>query len=204
VPKETLPDTPRVIRRYENRKLYDVDGKRYVTLDDLARLIAAGTEVEVLDQRTGEDLTNVTLAQVLLETVRQKTAHIPHPVLARLIRLGWGRATAWSGWASPRDAAVRAREEVERAVGSLMSRGRLTLEEALSLRRDVARAVHRVVADAEAAFESRYQAIFAPTAGEGKADRRLRALRGRLTRLELDLKTPRARSKRGGKTQHPA
>ena len=68
---------PRTIRRYGNRKLYDPAARRYVTLQQLAGLVARGEDVRVLDQRDGADLTNLTLAQALLESVRQGRAGSP-------------------------------------------------------------------------------------------------------------------------------
>jgi len=56
-----------VIKRYSNRKLYDTQESRYVTLEELEEMIRAGKELQVLDAATGEDLTSVTLAQILLE-----------------------------------------------------------------------------------------------------------------------------------------
>ena len=50
----------RVIKRYENRKLYDPQARRYVTLEGLGELVARGEDVRVVDQKTGEDLTTVT------------------------------------------------------------------------------------------------------------------------------------------------
>ena len=82
----------RLIRRYDNRKLYDAAERRYVTLDELRALVAAGEEVTVLDQRSGDDLTNLTLAQILLEGLRQRTARIPRPLLVQLVRLASGPA----------------------------------------------------------------------------------------------------------------
>ncbi len=58
---------PRTIKRYENRKLYDTQEKRYVSLDDVAALVRSGEEVEVVDNATGADLTAQTLAKVLLD-----------------------------------------------------------------------------------------------------------------------------------------
>ncbi|HEY7511326.1 MAG TPA: polyhydroxyalkanoate synthesis regulator DNA-binding domain-containing protein, partial [Vicinamibacteria bacterium] len=80
----------RVVRRYGNRKLYDTHARRYVTLDGLRLLVASGHDVEVVDQATGEDLTSLTLAQVILEGVRERTARIPRQVLAAIVRLGAG------------------------------------------------------------------------------------------------------------------
>jgi len=156
----TSLQAPRRIKRYGNRKLYDLDAKRYVTLEDVAGMVASGHDVEVIDQRTGEDLTSLTLAQVLLEGLKEKTARIPRQVLVRLVRLAAGPASAFSDWPAPHEAATRAREEVEKVVGSLLSRGRLSLEEALALRQDVARSVHGIVSEAQAGIEERVRGLF--------------------------------------------
>src|SRR5215208_6177968 len=61
-PAETPGDRePKVIKRYTNRKLYDTVESRYVTLDEIAAMIKAGAEVKIIDNRTKEDLTSVTL-----------------------------------------------------------------------------------------------------------------------------------------------
>ena len=51
-----------VIKRYPNRKLYDTDAKRYITLNEIATIIRAGGEVVVMDHATDEDLTVGSLA----------------------------------------------------------------------------------------------------------------------------------------------
>jgi polyhydroxyalkanoate synthesis repressor PhaR len=56
---------PRVIKRYANRKLYDTQSSQYVTLDQIAQMIRAGEEVRVLDNNSKDDLTSVTLAQII-------------------------------------------------------------------------------------------------------------------------------------------
>jgi polyhydroxyalkanoate synthesis repressor PhaR len=57
----------RVIKRYANRKLYDTTDSRYVTLQQIAKLVREGEEVTIIDNTTKEDLTNVTLAQIVYE-----------------------------------------------------------------------------------------------------------------------------------------
>jgi len=185
---------PRVIKRYENRKLYDATARRYVTLEELGAQVAAGQEVQVLDQKSGQDLTTLTLAQVMLEGIKQSTAKIPRQVLARVIRLGSGPA-AGGDWAGPQEAAARAREEAERIVGRLLTRGRLTLEEALALRQEITQSVHRIVAEAQAGIESRIRGLL-EWADEGGASPSLHALKGRLEAFESYLEGPRPR-KRG-------
>ena len=67
-----------VIKRYSNRKLYDTQESRYVTLEELEELIRAGREISVVDVSTGEDLTSVTLAQIILENERNHRAAPAH------------------------------------------------------------------------------------------------------------------------------
>jgi polyhydroxyalkanoate synthesis repressor PhaR len=77
-----------VIKRYSNRKLYDTQESRYVTLDDIEEMIRAGEEISVVDAATGEDLTSVTLAQIILENERNRRAALPSAFLHQLIQHG--------------------------------------------------------------------------------------------------------------------
>jgi polyhydroxyalkanoate synthesis repressor PhaR len=146
----------RVVRRYGNRKLYDTQARRYVTLDGLSRLVASGHDVEVVDQATGEDLTAVVLAQVILEGVRERTARVPRQVLAAIVRLGADTATAAAEW-PPAQAAVRAGHEAERIARKVMDR--LTLEEAAALRQEIAEALHRGVVEAQHGLQARFAGL---------------------------------------------
>lgn len=175
---ESQPAAVRQIRRYGNRKLYDPQARRYVTLDDLAALVSRGQEVCVVDQKTREDLTNPTLAQVLVEQMRRGASRIPRQVLTRLIRLASGPPSAWSHWPEPQEAAGRARQEAERIVSRLLGRGRLSLDEAVALRGELGQMVHRLVSEAQAGVEGRLRALVEK--GEDVAGRSLEALRGRL------------------------
>lgn len=70
-PPEGRPSRPRVIKRYANRKLYDTRDSRYVTLQQIAEYVRGGEEVSIIDNTTKEDLTNVTLAQIVYEEERK-------------------------------------------------------------------------------------------------------------------------------------
>jgi polyhydroxyalkanoate synthesis repressor PhaR len=78
---------PKVIKRYTNRKLYDTVESRYVTLEEIAAMIKAGAEVKIVDNRTKEDLTSVTLAQIIFEE-EKKTSKVGLETLRGLIRQG--------------------------------------------------------------------------------------------------------------------
>jgi polyhydroxyalkanoate synthesis repressor PhaR len=77
-----------VIKRYSNRKLYDTQESRYVTLEEIEEMIRAGKEISVVDAATGDDLTSVTLAQIILENERSRRAALPSAFLHQLIKHG--------------------------------------------------------------------------------------------------------------------
>jgi polyhydroxyalkanoate synthesis repressor PhaR len=78
----------RTIKRYGNRKLYDTQESRYVTLEDISGFVKAGEDVRVVDNDSGEDLTAVTFAQIILEEERKKNGFVPVPTLRRMIQQG--------------------------------------------------------------------------------------------------------------------
>ncbi|MGH7822418.1 MAG: polyhydroxyalkanoate synthesis regulator DNA-binding domain-containing protein [Candidatus Binatia bacterium] len=78
----------RVVKRYGNRKLYDTQESRYVTLEDIAGFVKAGEELRVVDNDSGEDLTAVTFAQIILEEERKKNGFLPLPILRKIIQHG--------------------------------------------------------------------------------------------------------------------
>src|SRR4051812_30115578 len=75
----------KVIKRYSNRKLYDTVESRYVTLDEIAQMIQDGAEVRIVDNRSKEDLTSVTLAQIIFKQEKKKS-RMPLAVLKDIIR----------------------------------------------------------------------------------------------------------------------
>lgn len=82
---ETETQPARIIKRYPNRKLYDTTESRYITLNEIAALIREGTDVQVFDSRTGDNITSVTLAQVLVGEEKRRHRTIPIQKMATLI-----------------------------------------------------------------------------------------------------------------------
>jgi polyhydroxyalkanoate synthesis repressor PhaR len=74
-----------VIKKYGNRRLYDTLGSRYVNLDDIAVMIRKGKQVQVVDAKTGEDLTRVTLTQIITEDAKDTPTGLPLELLRQLI-----------------------------------------------------------------------------------------------------------------------
>lgn len=91
-----------VIKKYSNRRLYDTSDSRYITLEELAQKIRAGKDVRVVDAKSGDDLTQATLAQIILES-RRAARLLPVPLLTQLIRMGddalaefFGKYMSWA------------------------------------------------------------------------------------------------------------
>lgn len=79
---------PKVIKRYQNRKLYDTSDSCYVTLEDISEMIKRGEEVAIVDNTTKEDLTAVTLAQIIFEEQKKKTHVLPMGTFRQIIQGG--------------------------------------------------------------------------------------------------------------------
>ena len=82
-----MPDT-RIIKRYANRKLYDTEHSRYVTLDQISEMIRAGDDVKIVDNKTKEDLTTVTLAQIIFEEEKKQRSFLPLGAMRNIIQSG--------------------------------------------------------------------------------------------------------------------
>ncbi|HEY8211101.1 MAG TPA: polyhydroxyalkanoate synthesis regulator DNA-binding domain-containing protein [Myxococcaceae bacterium] len=118
--KTSGPREPKVIKRYTNRKLYDTVESRYVTLDEIAEMIKGGTEVKIIDNRTKEDLTSVTLAQIIFEE-EKKQSQMPLALLREIIRHpGESIQGFFQKEVQPRVASIR--EEAESRLDKLLGR----------------------------------------------------------------------------------
>lgn len=91
---DTKPETPapapsekprRIIKRYSNRKLYDTKDSRYVTLLQIAEMVRGGEEVQIIDNNTKDDLTEITLAQIIYEEQKAHSRNVPLQTLKELI-----------------------------------------------------------------------------------------------------------------------
>jgi len=114
-----------LIKKYGNRRLYDTVGSRYVNLDDLAAMVRAGTDVSVVDAKTGRDLTRVTLTQIITEDAKDKPTGLPLELLRQLIVasdemrqefLMWYLKSAFDTYEKLQDAVQNRLSEVQSAI----------------------------------------------------------------------------------------
>jgi polyhydroxyalkanoate synthesis repressor PhaR len=74
-----------LIRKYPNRRLYNTSAGAYVNLNDLAALIRQGEDIQVVDSKTGEDITRVVLTQIIVEDAKDAPTGLPLELLRQLI-----------------------------------------------------------------------------------------------------------------------
>jgi len=78
----------KIIKRYANRKLYDMDLSRYVTVDEVAEQIKNGYSVKIIDNKSGTDITSNTLSQIVLEAEKKTRHKVNTSVLESIIKSG--------------------------------------------------------------------------------------------------------------------
>ena len=183
----------RVIKRYPNRKLYDTNARQYVTLQAIRELVGQGEVVQVLDSRTGKDVTKGALSKIVLEKEMENGGGLPTSFLTDMIKRSGRTVMGYlkKSWEAGKEAATWAEDEVGGSVKGLVKMGKLTISEAENLRNDIANKVKTRLAEQEqlierglkAGIEKAMHTINLPT----RAD--LDDVRSRLSKMEARLDT---------------
>ena len=74
-----------LIKKYENRRLYDSTNSRYVNLDEVAQILQRGDDVRVVDAASGEDITRLILTQIIVEDAKTPESNFPLDVLRQMV-----------------------------------------------------------------------------------------------------------------------
>jgi polyhydroxyalkanoate synthesis repressor PhaR len=74
-----------IIKKYENRRLYDTTHSRYINQDEVAQMLQSGYDVQVVDAATGEDLTRLVLTQIIVEQAKAPNTAFPLDVLREMV-----------------------------------------------------------------------------------------------------------------------
>ena len=124
-----------VIKRYSNRKLYDTESKQYITLDQIADLVRTGEDLQVIENTSGDDLTALTLSQIILEQEKKHKGFLPRPVLSALVEAG-GKPMSFlrQRLESPLEFIRQVDDEIERRIHILIQRGELAEDHGRKLR----------------------------------------------------------------------
>lgn len=200
----TTSKSIKLIKRYANRKLYDTERSCYVTLDEISQMIKAGEDVKVVDNKTKDDLTAVTLAQIIVEE-EKKVQKMPLKLLRSIIQSG-NEALGDFYEKKFADPMKNIREDVEQRVHALLKRDGKASEgepvpEAAQAGREAEQkdgVVKEFVSSTSEAFESWQRRIddrVRDTVGKMAARPDLDALRARIETLETRILQVEARKK---------
>ena len=160
-----------LIKKYPNRRLYNTSSRTYVNLNDLAELIRKGEEVQVVDAKTGEDITRIVLTQIIVEDAKDAPTGLPLELLRQLIMASDRAGQEFIMWYLK--SAFDTYEKVQDAVQTRLQDVRSAALSPLNL----------------------VKTLLNPSA-DGKAEEELEQLRRRVAELEQQRKTPRAHGKR--------
>lgn len=103
----------RVIKRYANRKLYDTQHSKYVTLEQIAEMIRDGDDVRIIDNKSKEDLTSVTLAQIIFEEEKKQRSFLPLQAMRNIIQNGGGSIQSFVSKAQERVTGILPRKGLD-------------------------------------------------------------------------------------------
>ena len=175
---------PRLIKRYANRKLYDTAQSSYITLDQIADLIKEGEEIRIIDNRTKEDLTAVTMAQILVEAQKgHKRSSLPK--LRDLIQQSGELFTRTTR--SITEPVTQVRNNVEDSMGRLLRSGEERVEETRDLIKSWVDHQAQTVEDLQRGIDDRVRVVSNGLNVVGRLQRELQQISVRLERIEAHL-----------------
>ena len=160
-----------IIKRYPNRRLYDTSAGKYVNLGDVAASVRQGTEIKVVDARSGEDLTRVILTQIIVEDAKEQPAGLPLELLRQLIVASDQAGREFLMW---------------------------YLKSAFDAYRKVQDTVQLRLNEVRSAAFSPLNMMKSLLTGPSPSETELEQLRGRIAELEARLEKPKAARKRRG------
>mgnify|MGYP000510087768 FL=1 len=184
--KEPIPaGTPRVIKRYGNRKLYDTRESRYVTLEEISNMIRRGEDVKVVDNRTQEDLTNVTFTQIMLEQEKSRKSFLPRSLLRNLVEQGG--ESLLDLLQKGKESLASMKSEAEEQISRLFERGGEAREEGSGLLRDWMSTPQKTLDLLQKRIDERIRYFFFHLTGLDEIEKQIQDLEQQVVRLEKRL-----------------
>lgn len=170
-----MAENIRIIKKYQNRKLYDTQDSCYVTLDGIAKMIREGEEIAVVDNNSKEDVTALILTQVLYEQEKTRQSVLPVSILKHIIRCGTNNLFEFMQRyiLGAMDAHLQVQQDLRMHVRRLADKGELSSEEAATLLRQIDAAKERYQSVIDRKIEEKLSANLAvgPNANLGNPNR---------------------------------
>lgn len=180
-------ESPRIIKRYSNRKLYDTFESRYVTLDQIANMVKNREELRIIDNNNGNDLTEVTLAQIIFEEQKKQSIRMPLELLQEAIRSGGSAFTEFlKRHATPSVQIIK--EEVERKVDHFIHKSETTVEDATRQARDYFTMAQRSLDDLLVKLDERFHTVVDSASSFGFIKEQLSTLKMKIEELESKIR----------------
>ena len=152
------------IKRYSNRKLYDTETKRYITLSDVITMLREGKDITVIDNQSGRDITNLTLTQTILELEKKHGGHFPRHILKNLISTGsHALEKTWSTIPSPSSLFQVIDVLIEKRINRLIRQGTITKSEGQRIIADLSKAPLAESWISDQFFENLFERFNIPT-----------------------------------------
>ena len=179
----------KIIKRYQNRKLYDTQASKYVTLDDIAQMVKDGEDVQVVDNKTKKDLTSVTLAQIVFEEQKQRKEPLPLFTLKRIIQSGGESIQDFiEKFILPGLSSIQqAREELEKYINGLITKGSLSHDEGRRILRDLLATSQKNIDEIQKRFDERIRLVLSRMKGYTGIQQKLEKLEAQVSELEARL-----------------
>lgn len=170
----------KLIKRYANRKLYDTQRSRYVTLEEIAEMVRIGEEIQIVDQKTNDDLTSVTLAQIIFEEEKKSRRILPLPALRGIIQTGGEFLQRVS------QPVQQFRDETQRTTARLLHPGDV-LDEGRQAIRDYAQGIQRAVDDLQRRIDERVKDAIDSLTHVPRLEKQLTEAMARIKTLEAQV-----------------
>lgn len=180
--EESDPGSAKRIKRYGNRKLYDTQQSRYVTLDEISQMVRRGEEIRVVDNRTKEDLTAVTLTQIILEEQKNKNNILPLALCKNLIREGGDCLSDWLQ--KGKESLNTMRIETEEHIARLIEKGHETKGEGTLLLKDWFSSPQKTLDLIQRRIDERIRYFFTHLTGLDELEKQLQKLESQVVHLE--------------------
>lgn len=162
-----MAETIRIIKKYQNRKLYDTQDSCYVTLDGIAKMIRDGEDILVIDNNTKADVTALILTQVLYEQEKTNQGVLPVEILKTIVKSSSNNLFEFlqryvSGAI---DAQMKAHEDIQNYLNRLVQKGDLTAQEGETLLQELKAAAEANQGSLDQKIEERLEKFLAKKAG---------------------------------------
>lgn len=180
----------RIIKKYQNRKLYDTQDSCYITLDDIATMVRKNEEVKVIDNKTKGDVTSIILTQILVDQEKAAQSILPLSLLKDIIRKGQGSLFEFIqryvvlGLTTEQEK----RQEAEQYVDRLVTRGEISKNDAKNLIKEVMDS-DQDQNDFNQWMGQRISTTLRETTKFGELETTIKQLNEKLQRLETRLQT---------------